>query len=414
MHRGVPCIAEYSRVCVEGTPAAEEPTILRFDHMSTCDGKPCVAGPCNRPRFYFNGSRFPIDRLERVIDVGAITSREVALLPSGLTNWHRPWFERAPGASTGPNAEHNMAHLLYDSFLHEVDISARTRIAFVLGEYASNRTRSVTHELRRRLLANASFLPNVTSCFEKLFTYSWSCDRGLERYAPLPRHEHQSPAAIQGTRRASLGSIRSLRRLAPFRRLPPSSPKLLILCGRSDASRRRLLNLTAHLEALRGHFAPPGWDVVSWDDYWRLHTPSVDEQANLIRNAHLVVTPHGAVPSVWAFLLRKGAALYEIFSSCMTHSWLPAHLMAALSIDHRPIHGHTRYAPWKSLNFQLVDPRTGRLVTGCQHYPYDPDVLIKPERLTAVVAKLWMRWQQRQRGWSNVTSATVRIRTDGK
>ena len=423
MYRGVPCVAEYSNVCVEGTPAFGQPTIVRFDAGSACDGLPCTAGRCNRgPHIEKDGSRFPVERLVQEKRLLPMANDEVALLPSGLTNWRNPWYERAPGALSGPGATSNMAHLLYDSVLHEVDIARRQRVTVVLGDSTAARGKSIVHELRRRLLIGATFRPNVSGCFRKLYTYSWSCDRHCGRYAPAEdgrssegnskSSSSKSSSSSHGGGGASdadatwMGSIRMLRRLAPFTPTPSSDPKLLILYGRTDSGRRRLLNLSLHFAALQERFRPPSWRVLNWDEHMAARPadrkPSVEEQIGLLRNAHILVTPHGAIPSVWGLLLRRGAAVYEIFSACMVRSWLKPDVMQALEIDHQYLassaKSHMQADPRNRIKPRLVHPISKQPISGCpNNHANDPDLDISAEKLSAVVARLWESWGRRGR-----------------
>ena len=59
--------------------------------------------------------------------------------------------------------------------------------------------------------------------------------------------------------------------------LDGSHVRSMVLYGRSDTSRRRLLNLSLHYGALRAQFQPRGWRVILWDEIWRSQ-PTPDEQ----------------------------------------------------------------------------------------------------------------------------------------
>ena len=182
-------------------------------------------------------------------------------------------------------------------------------------------------------------------------------------------------------------------------------PRTLLLYGRTDASRRRLLNLSSHVTALAEHFPPPEWKIVLWDRIWRADAsgarPTLDRQLRLLtREVSIILTPHGAFPSVWALLLPPGTACFEIFSSCMTSTWLPAHVMRSIQVKHEPLAGRSPLQSSKRYRIRsaLFDPKSGRPVSGCARYPEDPDVAIEPKRLATVVSRLWQRDADWRRG----------------
>lgn len=438
MCKALPCVAVFRRVCLQDN-------VLLFDPArSLCDGQPCSNGTYGpRRKFYFNGTRFPITRMEASRSVPS--SSVVGLLPSGLNNWGFRWWDRAPGAEKGPGATHNMAHALYDSVMHEIDAQqlATFSISVVLGDEPSGST--IVHQIRRRLFANATFRPQRTGCFGTLYSYSWSCDRFMRRYeyghadrsgdggsggdgSGGSGSDSESSTAGASTRAISLlESLRTLRRLAhqsssslavtrestsPAGRagsgrghaekeaasMSVRRPRTLLLYGRSDTHRRRLLNLSSHVAALAEHFPPPDWRIVLWDRVWRANTssarPTLEEQLRILsREVSIILTPHGAFPSVWALLLPPATACFEIFSSCMTSSWLPAHVMEALQVRHALLAGRSPLQRSKRyrLRSALLDPKSGRPVSGCPKYPEDPDVAIEPKRLATVVSRLWER-----------------------
>ena len=144
----------------------------------------------------------------------------------------------------------------------------------------------------------------------------------------------------------------------------------MLLYGRSDTRRRRLLNLTVHLAELHQRFGETH-SVVLWDDEWKKRPP-IARQAELIRHAEVLVTPHGAWPSVWGLFLRPGAAVVEVFSSCMTSTWLPRHVLKELGVKHLVLNRNLGDARI------LVDARSGARVKGCVQWPNDPDIFIDP------------------------------------
>ena len=153
------CVANFTRVCVEsGT--------LWFDETSTCDGTPCREGQINISRFpqqceedrttgekkcvmrFMPGWRTAWrSRLNRV-------SATSALLPSGIDN-----------TITQPLT--NMAHLLHDHFMHEVDIARMNEIRTVLGQSHADEL-NIVLALRARLFGRATFQPTLSGCFARL------------------------------------------------------------------------------------------------------------------------------------------------------------------------------------------------------------------------------------------------------
>jgi len=184
----------------------------------------------------------------------------------------------------------NMNHLLRDHLLHELDILARDpNVSIVLGvaDHWRSRPLNVVHELRRRVFATArvqfrSPPADNHGCFERLYTYPWSCDRDLQRWLG----------------RRGRVSLRTLRRLLPPRAPISGSPlnegSSTLLYARTDTSRRRLLNASAHMQALREQLGGFGTRLVLWDDVWRTQ-PSVLAQSAIIRDASQLITPHAAV-----------------------------------------------------------------------------------------------------------------------
>ena len=320
-----------------------EPRMLTFDESSTCNGKPCWEnqgwslfagrdtppplwnkGPFGRGTNRWLSQRFPIALMKR----GTVSDPAgVALLPSGLGRHNRI-----------TNPLENMNHLLRDHLLLEADIIFRngTNVSLVLEAAPKERQRlNAVVWLRDHLLASRGIAraqgwdrPGGPRCFEKLFTYPWSCDRDLIRYSSDSR----------------LGTLRRLRRIMPSHhatRMPPP-PRLMLLYGRSDARRRRLLNLSGHLAAFRAQFEPSR-QVVSWDAVWAKR-PSVHRQAEMIRDADVLVTPHGAWPSVWGLFLRRAvsdeeqATVSERLSAIMTSSiTLTLTLTLTLTQGHRAL-----------------------------------------------------------------------------
>ena len=380
-----PCIAKFTNVCLE---AGER---IFFDGSSRCDGKPCVSGPIGLDRFprmksrfgiFINETRFPITELvfsEKVAAELPLDGPRIALLPSGV-----------------PSPLHNMAHLLYDSFLLEIEIMRRVgnNISVVLGPSrpVPDEPHNLIYELRRRLFARASFQSELAGCFTELYSYSHSCDRQLSRYP-------------QST---SMENLRTLRSLAPY---TEARTKNVILYGRSDASRRRLVNISQHYAALRSRYEAADRRVLLWDETWcanrsrdvpletfalmgirarghrRGHTktlrvrrptpcpqhPTVDEQINIVRNAERIVTVHGAFPSVWSLFLEPGSVVSEIMSACFFESYVPKFIRRGAGLGLR----HSYLIRMKKV---LLGQR-GQTMRGCQHWPFDPDLLIEPAAL---------------------------------
>ena len=444
------CVHKFTHVCLSGD------TLLVDTVRSSCDEAPCKAGEyktgqykTGRP-FYFNGSRFPIARLAKAT-INA--SDAVALLPSGISNWGFRWFERAPGADIGPGAAGNIAHQLYDSVLHEVDamLQSQQAISVVIGDAPPSRN-TLVHAIRRRLFAKATFRSERHGCFRALYSYSWSCDRFMSRYNlslaapnagaaslrmlrglarslaspgpdptdPWSERRPAEPAEPSGSREqrgrvaAPAGHTASASTAAPGTAAPAAlapPPRVLLLYGRSDASRRRLLNLSSHVAALRSRFPPPRWSVVLWEDLQRSATfgregtqPVAATLDLLMRRVSLLLTPHGALPSVAGLLMRNGSSVFELFSSCMQRSWLPAHVLAALGVTHAALAGRSELQSSKRYRIAstLVDPMSGRKVIGCPKYPNDPDLMIDAARLATVVERLWVRDHESRR--AQVTS----------
>ena len=396
------CLVEFSNVCVQprAVPKASS-RVLYIDESSRCNHQRCrdghgwaatflsAADAHLRPLWRHgpfgdagNGLLFQRFPIVRVCGKSSFAQREctstvvhalaeapsykgIALLPAGLDP-----------EETLTRPLHNMNHLLRDHLLHEVDILRRVpNISIVLGNtHWARFPLNVAHYLRRQFFEGRGVefrLPPHADhgCFEKLYTYPWSCDRDLGRYS------------------TDVSSIRLLRKLLPF--APPAAvtttkKPTALLYGRRDARRRRLLNLTAHFTALRSRLSG-SFDVVLWDDVWQ-RAPSVKEQAEIILSAKTLITPHGAWPSVWGLFLQPGAAIVELFSACMTYTWLPKPILKQLGLRH--------YRLGRNLGKmrQLVDAQSGKIVHGCPQWPHDPDLLIEPaERLATRVERLLAR-----------------------
>ena len=356
------CVANFSRVCVEdGT--------LWFDQHSLCDGEPCREGPVNVSRFprYCepSGHRAGMQCVARFLPDWRMARRpldgvgaESALLPSGIGNTiGRPLT--------------NMAHLLYDHVLHEIDI-ARAEIGTVLGERIVGEL-NIVAALRARLLGRATFQPVLSGCFARLYSYAWGCDRSMRRYgtAAAPAFE-------------SIFAMRRLMQIHDQRhgQRPSGRRTTMLLYGRSDAPRRRLLNVSAHHAALRARLTPLGLDVLLWDAVWPSRRPSVAAQLEAIRSAGHIVTPHGSFPSVWGLFLRPETALYEIMSACFPYTWLPRHVAGVLRLRHHMLN------KWRLPEMQYVDPVSKKVTAVCTYYGRDPDILLAPERLARKVAAL--------------------------
>lgn len=290
-----------------------------------------------------------------------------------------------------------MGHFLHDSFLHEVDIAERAqKVDVVLGDAFANDSLNVVLALRRRLFRYAEFRPDVTGCFLQLYTYAWSCDRRMTRYA---NHSTHSSSILNG----ALVRLRSLAK--PLKQshglarehiaerghvhLDGSHVRSMVLYGRSDTSRRRLLNLSLHYGALRAQFQPRGWRVILWDEIWRSQ-PTPDEQLAIMRNATVLITPHGAFPSVWGLLLPRGACLLEIFTKCFPYSWLPRPVLRALNVRHSSINSWTTHGSLK-----LIHPKSGEVLRKGMECPWnvfkpdmlDGDLLLDAQALTRHVQK---------------------------
>ena len=84
--------------------------------------------------------------------------------------------------------------------------------------------------------------------------------------------------------------------------------------------------------------------------------------------------------------MQPGAAIVELFSACMTYTWLPKPILKQLGLRH--------YRLGRNLGKmrQPVDAQSGKIVHGCPQWPHDPDLLIEPaERLAARVERLLAR-----------------------
>ena len=274
-----PCFTSFERVCWE--PSG---TIL-YDERSLCDGQRCLPGPFPpASRFPRSGPTFPVRMLRQYDRV--IESSHVALQPSGI-----------------PRA--NLGHLFYDSFLLEAAIAQRDNITHILGRSFSSRT-NLVYELRRRLFVNATYLgPDASGCFRRLWAYSHSCDRGREP------NSSEIPHTVPQLRRVLVKIV--------AHRFQSTRP-LFVFYGRSDASHRRLRALPEHYRSLSTRLSST-LDPLLWDDWLRFEPP-VRLQAAVVMRAQLIITPHGAWPLVWAAFMRPHAYLIELFSVCVSSSWL--------------------------------------------------------------------------------------------
>ena len=309
----VPCVVAFTNVCLADHT-------LYVDGSSKCDGLPCKPGTwfdAGRMNALSRGEvrnalRFPALHLQPLSTLSSsaeLNPRErhgVALLPSGLETC--AYISKLPKGSPmrqcDSHSRNNMAHLLYDTFLHELDIARVANVTVVLGDSFVHESLNVVHAMRRRLFSRARFQSAAAGgCFSQLYSYSWSCDRLMTRYMPGGEqlwHLQRLAPPMDGDRgNERLGGVQ----------------RVLLLYGRSDASRRRLLNMSHHYAAFRASFEPAGWQVVSWDHIWSTR-PTVEEQGRILRKADVVVTPHGALPSTWGLLLRPGAVLFEIMTRC--------------------------------------------------------------------------------------------------
>lgn len=78
--------------------------------------------------------------------------------------------------------------------------------------------------------------------------------------------------------------------------------------------------------------------------------------------------------------------MVEVFSACMTSTWLPPEVMARLGVKHAHLGRNLGTAR------RLVDPKRGVVVRGCARWPNDPDILIHPvERLAERAARIIRR-----------------------
>lgn len=402
-NKASPCTATFARVCLE---SSGNEYIIHFVKASTCNGLPCAAARIDK------SVRLPISVIvqARSAALSYTTSETVALLPSGLNNG---------SAHTKPLR--NPAHLLYDHVLLEADLlRADPNISVVLGPSHEADRLNVVHTARRELFSRAQFWPHACSvcCFRRLHTYRWSCDRTLKRYGigrsgggsnrsealqahtqatdelqtlqllreALQRHQHDpqhDPLHGRGT-----SHRQQLEQPPTTSDRPVRRRRIMLVYGRIDADRRRLVNVTAHHAALQrqyGHI----WRVVLWDDVWS-QRPSIAQQLALLAETRCLITPHGAFPSVWALFLQAGSVLIEIMSLCFPFSWVPRHISSALSIKHFTLTSwNLKGKDGHGLRF--IDPRTGRPATErltCR-FESDPDILIPPDRLVrALQSKL--------------------------
>ena len=216
-----PCISVFTHVCVR------EDGRLGVGSTSTCDHGPCHLGtfpPPSDPRSKNVqwAQRFPVKWLEDQPDL--VATPDVALIPS----------------HPGGVMEANMGHLLWDAFTLEVMIARRANISVVLGDGHDAEVRTnLVHALRRRLFGDAEFRPRGTGCFSKVYSYSWSCDR----------HLHQYHLTANDTR--EFETVETLRRLAAYNE---TARKNLVIYGRTDTGRRRLLNVSTHFARLEANF----------------------------------------------------------------------------------------------------------------------------------------------------------------
>ena len=342
---GSPCIAEYDNVCLSRGkhPAADgDYYSISFDESrSACNGTLCSEAQHAAASTGWR-EKFPIRRHFRRRDDTAYEPI-VALLPS------------LPTGSLGDN----MAHVLYDSLALEAKVwlNSNSTIDVVLGSSYAERPHDPVHELRRRLFARSRFeplAPGQRRCFRKLWSYSWSCDRSLRTYGSAAFNE----------------TLLLLRSLARHTEAPTPT---VIFYARSDTTRRRIHNASAHFAALRemygDRFAPIYWDEVWGRDGTSRRRPSVDEQIHMIRNAARIITPHGAFPSVWGLFMRPDAVVYELTAACIVYTWLPAKLLRQppLSISHTylswRLSDEARAHGWNQ-SLELVHPSNdGRSVT---------------------------------------------------
>ena len=93
---------------------------------------------------------------------------------------------------------------------------------------------------------------------------------------------------------------------------------------------------------------------------------TVDEQLQLISNTDRLLTPHGAFPSVFSFLLRPGAIVYELTAACYFYTWVPASVLRRPPLNLRHVYlswrlGDMLKASNASSSFELVHPESGKL-----------------------------------------------------
>lgn len=393
LQRRRPCSAAFTRVCIKGNT-------LFVDASSTCDGGPCHSGTwfnasrMDSPHEPHNSARFPkLWIAPRDAAPAHLARRPMvveALLPSGISSAcnQTSHLDHGRHQCHQSHALSNMAHLLYDHVLHELDIARVANVTVLLGEsYKSTEPLNVVHALRQHQFSTATFRRASSGCFSRLHSYAWSCDRRLTRYTLRWLLEASGEALGAG--------LRHLRQLASevvrsnsSSSMPKgtTSAKTLILYARTDAARRRLLNASTHRAALAARFEPRGWKVVLWDEVWATR-PSVVQQIRLVSSAGAIITPHGTYPSVWGLFLPKDAVVVEIFSACFLYSWLARPVLRELHVRHSSISTvntatlSTRHGARGSLRMRLVDPRNGTLLEKgkeCIHPSLDSDILLDP------------------------------------
>ena len=70
-------------------------------------------------------------------------------------------------------------------------------------------------------------------------------------------------------------------------------------------------------------------------------------------------------------------------------SWLPPHVMRALSLRHLPLTRHSKALGRWGRGVKYFEARSGEPTNGCRKWPHDPDVSPKMELAKVPVQETW-------------------------
>lgn len=158
---------------------------------------------------------------------------------------------------------------------------------------------------------------------------------------------------------------------------PPCRPRVT-LYGRSDASRRRIVNVMEVLKFLQK--ANPPLEVAVVDEMMRNgeYNQTIPEVVTLMAQTDVYITPHGA--NTWATLfLPERAVVIEIYGPCGPQSWIHESIVPALDLKH-DVDGN----PW---GVKVANRRAGN-TTECKSALETPDFSVDVGKLARVMKRL--------------------------